>query len=188
MIITFCSFFIRSGSVDLTFGDGGCATVYSYSHSRGLYAGLSLEGSVLFPRPAVNHRFYGRTVSPKELLSGAVLPPRAAGPLYDALHEALGALSQPTYARIPLSLSMGSGNSSRSVSHVNASAFGSRSTSSAKEITPFGTELGRKSLDNRESYNSFESSNESNTSNVSTNTAQTLYAIDGKPRSSNRSV
>ena len=167
----------------MTFGDGGCATVYSYSHSRGLYAGLSLEGSVIFPRPAVNHQFYGRAVTPKELLTGGVPPPRAAGPLYDALHEALGALSQPTYARIPLTLSMGSGNSSRSSSYAGAPS----SSSSAKQIAPFGTEIGRKPLLtlDRESSNSFDSYGE-NTSEKSSKTAKNFFAIDGKPRYSTR--
>jgi Las17-binding protein actin regulator len=172
----------RSGCVDLTFGDGGCATVYSYSHSRGLYAGLSLEGSVIFPRPTVNHQFYGRAVTPKELLTGAVPPPRAAGPLYDALHEAFGALSQPTYARIPLTLSMGIGNSSRS------SSYASNHSSSAKQIAPFGADIGRRSpltLD-RESSNSLDSSTGPNTSVKNSKTAKNFFAIDGKPRYSTR--
>lgn len=33
------------------------------SHSRGLFAGLSLEGGVIVPRPDVNRKFYGRQVS-----------------------------------------------------------------------------------------------------------------------------
>lgn len=33
------------------------------SHSRGLFAGLSLEGGVIVSRPDVNRKFYGRNVS-----------------------------------------------------------------------------------------------------------------------------
>lgn len=33
------------------------------SHSRGLFAGLSLEGGVIVSRPDVNRKFYGRQVS-----------------------------------------------------------------------------------------------------------------------------
>ena len=40
------------------------APAYSYSHSRGLYAGVSLDGSAIFARDGVNHRFYGRKLSP----------------------------------------------------------------------------------------------------------------------------
>lgn len=54
----------------MNFGDGGCGTAVTYSQSRGLYAGVSLEGSVIFARPDVNHRFYGRVVSSLELLKG----------------------------------------------------------------------------------------------------------------------
>lgn len=36
------------------------AEVYSYSRAKGLFAGVSLEGSVLFIRDAANERFYGK--------------------------------------------------------------------------------------------------------------------------------
>jgi lipid-binding SYLF domain-containing protein len=36
------------------------AEVYSYSRAKGLFAGVSLEGSVLFIRDRANERFYGR--------------------------------------------------------------------------------------------------------------------------------
>ena len=78
----------RTGSVEFHVGDGGLAPVYSYSHSRGAYAGASLDGCLLFARSAVNFHFYGREVSPSEILRGAVPPPRAAQPLYDALAQA----------------------------------------------------------------------------------------------------
>lgn len=107
----------RSGSIDLNFGDGGCAATYTYSHSRGLYVGAALEGCVIISRSDVNHRFYGRVVTPSELLRGEVQPPRAARPLYDALQEATSAMSMPTYGTLPLLLSphvSSSGSSSRS--------------------------------------------------------------------------
>ena len=92
----------RSTSVDLNFGDGGCAATYTYSHSRGLYAGASMEGSIIVSRSDVNHKFYGRLVTPLELLRGEVPPPRAARPLYDALQEATTAMSMPIYGNPPL--------------------------------------------------------------------------------------
>lgn len=61
------------------------APCVSYAHSKGLYAGVCLEGAVVICRPDVNFKFYGRAIDPKEILSGSVLPPRAAQPLYDAL-------------------------------------------------------------------------------------------------------
>ncbi|TYZ69304.1 hypothetical protein PybrP1_003932 [[Pythium] brassicae (nom. inval.)] len=62
---------------------------YSYSHSRGLYAGISLQGSVIAARTDLNRHFYGRDLEPKELLDGSVEPPLAAQPLYDALRDAM---------------------------------------------------------------------------------------------------
>ncbi|GMI43557.1 hypothetical protein TeGR_g6593 [Tetraparma gracilis] len=65
------------------------APAYSYSHSKGLFVGISLEGAVITARNDVNARFYGRPIDARTLLSGGVERPRAAGILYDALGEAL---------------------------------------------------------------------------------------------------
>lgn len=64
---------------------GAVAPIYTYSLSKGLYAGASLDGKVIVTRHHVNENFYGRRVSGSELLSGAVPTPPAAQPLYDAL-------------------------------------------------------------------------------------------------------
>lgn len=61
------------------------APIYTYSLSKGLYAGASLDGRVLVTRDRVNEKFYGRAVSAHELLPGQVATPLAAQPLYDAL-------------------------------------------------------------------------------------------------------
>lgn len=61
------------------------APIYTYSLSRGLYAGVSLDGRLITTRDRVNEKFYGRAVSAHELLSGEVATPPAAQPLYDAL-------------------------------------------------------------------------------------------------------
>lgn len=82
----------RSGSLAMHLGDGGLAPAYSYSHSRGAYAGLSLEGTLIFTRPRVNFQFYGSEHSPADILKGSLAPPRAAQPLYDALAHAFIAL------------------------------------------------------------------------------------------------
>ena len=79
----------RNGEASVNLGDGGVAPCYTYSQSKGLFAGVSLEGAVISERSDVNQRFYGKTYSPKELLSGAVPPPIAAEPLYKSLTEAL---------------------------------------------------------------------------------------------------
>jgi len=66
---------------------GGMAPIYSYSLSKGFYAGISLDGKVIVTRHDVNEKFYGRTVSGAELLGGLIETPPAAQPLYDALRR-----------------------------------------------------------------------------------------------------
>jgi len=64
------------------------AEILSYSRSRGLFAGVSLEGAVLKQDDDANQRLYGRTVLPKEILfAGSVTVPRAARPLNAALSK-----------------------------------------------------------------------------------------------------
>ncbi len=62
------------------------AEILSYSRSRGLFAGVSLEGAVLKQDDDGNKRLYGRSVVPKEILFGRGLTvPPAARPLDAAL-------------------------------------------------------------------------------------------------------
>ena len=63
------------------------APIYSYSLSKGLYAGVSFDGKVIATRHDVNEKFYGMQVEPYDLLSGEVPRPPAAQPLYDALRR-----------------------------------------------------------------------------------------------------
>lgn len=83
------------------------APVFSYSKSKGLYAGVSVEGSVIVERKDTNERFYGRKVSAKELLSGSVPPPLQASALYDALQRRAspGSLQTPASSTVPSSQS-----------------------------------------------------------------------------------
>jgi hypothetical protein len=61
------------------------SAVYSYSKTRGLFAGVSLEGSVIIDRFDANKKMYGRKVSARDLLNGAIPPPPGAEALYQAL-------------------------------------------------------------------------------------------------------
>ena len=63
------------------------AEILSYSRSRGVFAGVSLEGATLRPDKDDNAKAYGREVSQREILSGQLAPPRAAQPLYALLNE-----------------------------------------------------------------------------------------------------
>jgi hypothetical protein len=79
----------RTGAGELLIGDHGLATALSYCHSKGLFAGVSLEGSMIISRPEVNLNFYGQPVTPYQLLSGEISPPEAASCLYQALNTAM---------------------------------------------------------------------------------------------------
>src|SRR5215471_8719240 len=54
------------------------AAIYTYSRSQGLFAGISLQGTVIGTRNDANAEYYGRRVSPEEILSGKVHPPSGA--------------------------------------------------------------------------------------------------------------
>ena len=61
------------------------AAIYTYSRSQGLFAGVSLEGTVIGTRNDANAEYYGRQVTPEEILSGKVPPPPAASRLVQVL-------------------------------------------------------------------------------------------------------
>ncbi|KAH7340893.1 DUF500-domain-containing protein [Rhizoctonia solani] len=66
------------------------APMFSYSKSKGLFAGLSLEGTVLIERKDANRDFYGSDVPAKDILSGRVPPPEVAGKMYEVIEAAEG--------------------------------------------------------------------------------------------------
>ena len=85
----------RSAEGALKVGDKGLSSCISYSHSKGLFAGISIEGAVVSQRPDINSKFYGTDkYTPADLLKGNVPPAPAAKPLYDALKQLLD--SDPT--------------------------------------------------------------------------------------------
>ena len=62
------------------------AEVYSYSRAKGLFAGVSLEGGVLFIRDRANERFYGRrNMAPSEII--AEQAPEAPAPAPSLVQE-----------------------------------------------------------------------------------------------------
>jgi lipid-binding SYLF domain-containing protein len=70
---------------DLQAGVTPTAAVYTYSRSRGLFAGASLEGAIVFTQKDSNWKYYGRPVSAGAILNGSVAPPRRAAVLRSAL-------------------------------------------------------------------------------------------------------
>jgi SH3 domain-containing YSC84-like protein 1 len=64
------------------------AEVLTYSRARGLFAGISLEGSTLRPDNDANERIYGKKIDAKEIaLHGAVPIPQAARLLISTLNQ-----------------------------------------------------------------------------------------------------
>ncbi|XP_063040677.1 SH3 domain-containing YSC84-like protein 1 isoform X2 [Engraulis encrasicolus] len=61
--------------------------VFSYCKSRGLYAGVSLEGSYLLERKETNRKFYGRDIRASAILNGDVDPPFEVQELYTILDD-----------------------------------------------------------------------------------------------------
>jgi hypothetical protein len=63
------------------------AGIFSYSKTKGLFAGVSLEGSAIVERKDANTKLYGRPISARELLTGSERPPPAAAPLLSILNS-----------------------------------------------------------------------------------------------------
>lgn len=64
------------------------APMFSYSRSKGLYAGMSLEGTVLVERKDANKEFYGQAIPALDLLTGKVPAPEAASAMYEVIEAA----------------------------------------------------------------------------------------------------
>ncbi len=72
---------------DLQAGVTPTAAVYTYSRSKGLFAGASLEGAVIATQKTANNRYYGQVVGARSILSGRVSPPAGARQLLSMLNR-----------------------------------------------------------------------------------------------------
>jgi lipid-binding SYLF domain-containing protein len=63
------------------------AEMLSYSRSRGLFAGISLEGATLRPDGETNRTLYGREATNREILTGDFKAPLVARKFEKALHR-----------------------------------------------------------------------------------------------------
>jgi SH3 domain-containing YSC84-like protein 1 len=63
------------------------AEMLSYSRSRGLFAGISLEGATLRPDEGTNKELYGREATNREILTGDFKTPPAADKFKHALNR-----------------------------------------------------------------------------------------------------
>lgn len=61
------------------------AAIYTYSRSKGLFVGASLEGAVIGTRKGANDHYYSHPVTAYDILHGNVKPPPGAADLRSAL-------------------------------------------------------------------------------------------------------
>ncbi|TFY73863.1 hypothetical protein EWM64_g10147, partial [Hericium alpestre] len=76
-----------SGAVN---SSGKMAAMFSYSKTRGLFGGLSLEGSAIVERQDANALAYRSDISVRQLLSGSVDPPEWAQYLIRTIERCTG--------------------------------------------------------------------------------------------------
>jgi lipid-binding SYLF domain-containing protein len=80
---------VAAGPVGRSAGAGVMrkAAVYTYSLSKGLFAGVSLEGAVIKTNDKANNRYYRAQGQPgsRDILGGRIVPPPGAAVLLDKL-------------------------------------------------------------------------------------------------------
>jgi len=76
-----------SGSLNT---NGKVSAMYSYSKTKGLFGGVSLEGSIIIERQDANALAYDSDVTAKMLLSGTVPPPEWASIIIKTLESCTG--------------------------------------------------------------------------------------------------
>ena len=75
----------RSGEAAGTASLSAVSAVFAYSKTKGLYAGISLEGSAIIERRDANSKFYGENIKARQILAGEVEPPPACDSLMRVL-------------------------------------------------------------------------------------------------------
>ncbi|TFK30734.1 DUF500-domain-containing protein [Coprinopsis marcescibilis] len=129
----------RNGEATGAVGTNGkVAAMYSYSKTRGLFGGISLEGSVIVERQDANAIAYQSPVTVRMLLGGMVPPPSWAMPLVQTLDSCTSVPTVPDWiddrvdslSRSSTMTSTGSRGSSR------PSFFNRRNKSEEPEFPP----------------------------------------------------
>jgi len=72
---------------DLQAGITPTAAIYTYSRSKGLFAGASLEGAIIVAQKTANARYYGQAINARDILSGSVPAPAGARRLLGVLRR-----------------------------------------------------------------------------------------------------
>lgn len=76
------------GSIAADFDNRKVASMFSYAKSKGLFAGMSIEGTIVFAINDANTKLYGRPIKPEMILSGDIEPPAETQVLIEALNNA----------------------------------------------------------------------------------------------------
>lgn len=76
----------RSAGASVNASSGGLSGNFTYSHAKGMFAGVGLHGSTIMVRGDMNRKFYERDVTPMEILNGHVQPPSGS---CEVLYEAI---------------------------------------------------------------------------------------------------
>jgi SH3 domain-containing YSC84-like protein 1 len=63
------------------------AEILTWSRTRGLFGGIALTGATLRPDADWNKELYGRDITNRDVVTGNVAPPPAAGALLDELNK-----------------------------------------------------------------------------------------------------
>ena len=63
------------------------SAIYAYSRSKGLFAGIALDGAVLYMDNDMNKKVYGNSVDAKQILNGNVAMNSTVHPFMDALEK-----------------------------------------------------------------------------------------------------
>lgn len=119
------------------------APLFTYSRSKGLFAGISLEGTVLVERKETNKDFYGQPIPAVDLLTGKVPAPEAASAMYEVVEAAEmvdeSGVAQQSY--VPSGQQAGAGVSGYDLGGEHGAPGGAGSTASAAggSAAPAGT-------------------------------------------------
>ena len=65
----------------------------SYARTKGLFAGISLNGASLEPDSSADQRLYGKTVGAREIVLDNAVKPTPAGQSLVSLLEKLGSIT-----------------------------------------------------------------------------------------------
>jgi SH3 domain-containing YSC84-like protein 1 len=80
---------IAAGPVGIGTASTVTADMVSFARSKGVYAGLNLEGAVISPDAGANSAFYGKPASPVDILVRKTVSNPAAAPLQQSLSQAV---------------------------------------------------------------------------------------------------